>query len=162
MLFMGEEWGTRRPFPYFVDHTDPALAEAVREGRRREFAAFGWDPAAIPDPQDPATMASAVLDWDARDDPAHREVLDWWEALLSLRRRRPELTDGRLDRVEVVYDEDARWLAMRRGAVTVALNLGSEAARVPVGPGTAVLSWPPEVAAGDPLPPGSVMIVAPA
>ena len=159
MLFMGEEWGTRRPFPYFVDHTDPELADAVREGRRREFAAFGWDPSAVPDPQDPATAASAVLDWDAVDDPVHGEVLAWWRALLALRRTRPDLTDGRLDRVDAAFDEAAGWLVLRRGTVTVAVNLGQEAAAVPVGTGTVVLASTPGFAPGRALPPDAVVVV---
>ncbi len=61
LLFMGEEWGATRPFPYFVSHSDPDLVEAVRQGRRAEFAAFGWE-GDVPDPQSEATFASAVLD----------------------------------------------------------------------------------------------------
>jgi maltooligosyltrehalose trehalohydrolase len=56
MLFQGEEWDASAPFPYFSDHGDPDLAEAVREGRRAEFSAFGWEPDEIPDPQDSATF----------------------------------------------------------------------------------------------------------
>src|SRR5207302_10019881 len=52
MLFQGEEWAASTPFLYFTDHRDPALAAAVRQGRRKEFAAFGWPPEAIPDPPD--------------------------------------------------------------------------------------------------------------
>ncbi|MEV5906648.1 malto-oligosyltrehalose trehalohydrolase, partial [Streptomyces sp. NPDC052127] len=55
MLFMGEEWAAGTPWQYFTDHTDPELAEAVRRGRRREFAAHGWAEEDVPDPQDPAT-----------------------------------------------------------------------------------------------------------
>jgi len=133
MLFMGEEWGCRQPFAYFTDHTDEALADAIREGRRRDFAAFGWDPSRVPDPQDPAT--AEVLDWSAVDG----EILEWWTELLALRRRRPELTDGRFDRVAVAYDEVAGWLVMRRGAVSVGANLGPAAVQVPLGQGRAVL-----------------------
>ena len=63
LLFQGEEWGATTPFQYFTDHTDPELGRAVSEGRRREFAAFGWDPQAVPDPQDPATFERSKLDW---------------------------------------------------------------------------------------------------
>lgn len=157
MLFMGEEWGATNPFPYFVDHTDPELAAAVRDGRRREFAAFGWDPAAIPDPQDPQTATSAVLDWREPEHGGPAEVLDWWRTLLRLRRERPELTDGRLDRVRVAFDDAAGWLVLRRGSVTVAVNLGSRACAVPVGPGRPVLSYP---TGADParLPPDGVVV----
>ena len=56
MLFQGEEWGASTPFQYFTDHPEPDLAKAVREGRRQEFAAFGWKPEDIPDPQTPETF----------------------------------------------------------------------------------------------------------
>jgi maltooligosyltrehalose trehalohydrolase len=162
MLFMGEEWGTASPFPYFVDHADPALAQAVREGRRREFAASAWS-SSVPDPQDPETAASAVLDWREPRLPAHAEVLRWWTDLLALRRRRAELTDGRLDRVVVDFDESARWLVLRRGGVAVAVNLGPAPASVPVGPGTVVLSHGLDPVPGDAatlvLPPDGVVVV---
>ena len=138
MLFMGEEWGATTPFPYFVDHTDAALADAVREGRRREFAAFGWDPASIPDPQDPGTAMGAVLDWSGADGP----VLEWWRTLLRLRRETAALTDGRLDQVDVRFDERDGWLVLRRGPVSVGINLGAGPAAVPVGPGRVVLAHP--------------------
>jgi maltooligosyltrehalose trehalohydrolase len=62
MLFQGEEWGAATPFQYFTDHDDPELARAVREGRRQEFVAFGWDPEPIPDPQTPAPFERSKLD----------------------------------------------------------------------------------------------------
>src|SRR3546814_4248273 len=58
MLFAGEEWAASSPFQYFSDHQDPDLARAVSEGRRREFASFGWAPDDVPDPQAPATFRS--------------------------------------------------------------------------------------------------------
>ena len=63
MLFMGEEWAASTPFQYFTDHQDPALGQAVTEGRRHEFAAFGWDPDGVPDPQadrDVRTLGAAL------------------------------------------------------------------------------------------------------
>ena len=67
MLFMGEEWGSKAPFPFFCDfHGD--LADAVRQGRRREFAgAYAKYGDEVPDPLAAATFRSAVLDWEARD-----------------------------------------------------------------------------------------------
>ena len=63
MLFMGEEWGTRRPFQFFTDHTESELAQAVTQGRRDEFASFGWGADEVPDPQDRSTVEASVLDW---------------------------------------------------------------------------------------------------
>src|SRR5262249_19338576 len=62
LLFMGEEYGEERPFPFFCSFGDPQLVQNVREGRRREFAAFAWQ-GGVPDPQAGATFASARLSW---------------------------------------------------------------------------------------------------
>ncbi len=115
LLFQGEEWGAGTPFQYFTDHRDPALADAVREGRQAEFAAFGWEPGAVPDPQDPSTFARSTLDWTELERPPHSDLLDWHRRLIALRRSTAALLDGRLDRVTVRYDEAAGWLLVRRG-----------------------------------------------
>jgi maltooligosyltrehalose trehalohydrolase len=87
MLFMGEEWGSKAPFPFFCDfHGD--LADAVRKGRRREYgwayAKYGDD---VPDPLDPSTFQSAVLDWDYRNQPAGQKRLALVRDLLRIRRQ---------------------------------------------------------------------------
>ncbi|MBA9007992.1 malto-oligosyltrehalose trehalohydrolase [Thermomonospora cellulosilytica] len=130
MLFMGEEWGAGTPWCYFTDHPEPELARAVTEGRRREFSRHGWA-GEVPDPQAEQTYRRSILDWSEPGREPHRELLDWHRALIALRRRTPELTDPRLTRVSVSYDEDARWLVMRRGAVTVAAAFGPGEAVVP-------------------------------
>jgi malto-oligosyltrehalose trehalohydrolase len=89
MLFMGEEWGTLRPFTYFCDL--PQLATEIREGRRKEFARFpAFECAtareAIPDPNDLATFETARLPWSELDDPTHARYLDWYRSVLALRR----------------------------------------------------------------------------
>jgi maltooligosyltrehalose trehalohydrolase len=124
LIFQGEEWGACSPFPYFTDHADPELADAVRRGRRDEFAAFGWRPEDIPDPQDLATFGSAKLDWARAGRNDHAELLSWYRELIRLRRKLPDLTDPRLDRTAVDYDERAGRLRIRRGAVVVAVNIG--------------------------------------
>jgi maltooligosyltrehalose trehalohydrolase len=86
LLFMGEEYGEIRPFQYFTSHGDPTLIEAVRTGRREEFAAFGWQED-VPDPQDEATFKRCVLDWDVRDKEPHRALLDLYKALIAIRNR---------------------------------------------------------------------------
>jgi maltooligosyltrehalose trehalohydrolase len=87
MLFMGEEWGSTAPFPFFCDFQGE-LAEAVRKGRRKEFseayAKYGDD---VPDPLDEGTFHSAVLDWNVRDQPKARQRLTLVRELLSIRRR---------------------------------------------------------------------------
>ena len=87
MLFMGEEWGSKTPFPFFCDFTG-GLAEAVREGRRREYgwayAKFGSE---VPDPLDLSTFRSAKLDWDSLNEEAGRQRLALVRDLLTVRRR---------------------------------------------------------------------------
>jgi maltooligosyltrehalose trehalohydrolase len=94
LLFMGEEYGESRPFPFFCSFSDPALIEAVRTGRREEFAAleFSWG-SELPDAQDPSTFASARLQWEwpAGSTEARRRHL--YEDLLRARRRWPPLRD---------------------------------------------------------------------
>jgi maltooligosyltrehalose trehalohydrolase len=116
MLWMGEEWGAQTPWCYFTAHEDPALAEAVSHGRRREFAAFGWRPQDVPDPQAPTTFERSRLDWSelAKDD--HAELLAWYRALIQLRRQE-RLWEGPTA-AEVV--EPARsHIRVRRPTVTV-------------------------------------------
>jgi maltooligosyltrehalose trehalohydrolase len=129
MLFQGEEWGATTPFLYFTDHADADLGEAVRQGRRREFAAFGWAPEDVPDPQAAETFERARLDWTEPEqvDGPHAELLAWHRELIRLRRSHPCLTDGRLDLVEVEVDEAGPGLTIRRGDVTVAVGLGPQA-----------------------------------
>jgi maltooligosyltrehalose trehalohydrolase len=131
MLFQGEEWNASSPFQYFTDHVSPELAEAVRRGRREEFRAFGWAPEDVPDPQDEATFLRSKLDWAEVKRPPHAAHLELTRKLIALRRSTPDLLDGRLDRVEVDVDEEARWLRVRRGRVTVLANVGKAPARVP-------------------------------
>ena len=90
MLFMGEEWGTAKPFPFFCDFSGE-LGEAVRKGRREEFK---HDPALravegraeVPDPQSVATFESAKLDWTEIDQAPHRTTLEWYRRILEVRK----------------------------------------------------------------------------
>lgn len=92
LLFMGEEFGTTQPFQYFTDHADSKLADAVREGRRQEFAKFASfaDPAkraAIPDPNDENTFRHSIPNWEAaaQGDNASLAWLNWTSRLLAIR-----------------------------------------------------------------------------
>jgi maltooligosyltrehalose trehalohydrolase len=87
MLFMGEEWGSKMPFPFFCGF-EGDLAEAVRQGRRREYAwAYTKYGDEVPDPLEPSTFQSAVLDWESRNEPAGQKRLALVQQLLSIRRR---------------------------------------------------------------------------
>ncbi len=99
LLFMGEEWGSLGPFAYFCDL--PPLADAIREGRRKEFGKFPEfaSPAAreaIPDPNDPGTFEAARLAWSELRGPAHAQHLEWYRGVLALRREtlRPLFATG--------------------------------------------------------------------
>jgi len=129
MLFQGEEYGERAPFQFFSDHIDKRIADATREGRRREFAAFAeFAGEEVPDPQDPATFERSKLTW--REDRAHRDLV---KELLRVRRDVRGEADCR-------FDEDARWLVVRRGGHELALNFAREPQDVPVDGGAVVLA----------------------
>jgi maltooligosyltrehalose trehalohydrolase len=121
LLFMGEEYGEPAPFQFFSDHIDKRIADATREGRRREFAAFAQFGEEVPDPQDAATFERSKLT--RRRDPALAAL---YAELLSARRR---LAPGDADAIE--FDEDSRWLRVRRGSFEIACNFASEPRRVP-------------------------------
>lgn len=139
MLFQGEEWGASTPFQYFTDHADPDLGRAVSEGRRREFASFGWSPDDVPDPQALETFERSRLLWSELAEPSHAELLEWHRSLIALRRSEAAFTDGRLEHVSVRADEAAGWLVMQRGPMTVACNIGAAPVTLPVA-GSVVLS----------------------
>jgi malto-oligosyltrehalose trehalohydrolase len=87
MLFMGEEWGSKAPFPFFCNFQGD-LAQAVRNGRREEFAgAYAKYGDEIPDPLDPLTFQSAILDWGSRNEQAGHKRLALVQDLLAIRRR---------------------------------------------------------------------------
>ncbi|MGE5273133.1 MAG: alpha-amylase family glycosyl hydrolase [Verrucomicrobiota bacterium] len=101
LLFMGEEYGERSPFQFFTDHVDPEIAEATREGRRREFAAYSGFSGEVPDPESEDTFRRSRLS--RREQPGVREH---YRRLLSLRRRLPR---------EVLTEVEGGRLTMRRG-----------------------------------------------
>ncbi|NUV59740.1 malto-oligosyltrehalose trehalohydrolase [Streptomyces sp. CAI-85] len=151
MLFMGEEWAAGTPWQYFTDHPDPELAEAVRRGRRREFAEHGWAEDEVPDPQDPATRDRSCLDWSEPERAPHARVLAWYRELIALRHTHPDLTDPDLTDIKVAHDAEAGWLAFRRGDVRVAVNLGKETAEIPLGtrPARILAAWEPVRGPGE-------------
>ncbi|MCW2559542.1 MAG: maltooligosyl trehalose hydrolase [Mycobacterium sp.] len=132
MLFMGEEWGASSPFQFFSSHPEPELARATAEGRKAEFAEHGWDADEVPDPQDPQTFERSKLAWNEIDSGEHARLHDVYRGLIALRRSEADFADPWLDHLGVDYDEDQRWIVLRRGAFAVACNLGTEPASVPV------------------------------
>jgi maltooligosyltrehalose trehalohydrolase len=130
LLFQGEEWGASSPFQYFTAHEDEELGHCVSEGRRKEFAAFGWKPSSVPDPQSPDTFQRSRLQWGEQASGEHLELLNWHRALVALRRHQPSLRDGNYQAVAVAVDESRGYLAIRRDTVLVTCNLGDAAATV--------------------------------
>jgi maltooligosyltrehalose trehalohydrolase len=86
----------------------------------------------VPDPQDEATFLRSKLDWEHPHREPYLGLHAWYREMIALRRARPELTDPRLDRVHADFDEDARWLLVRRGRLRIAANLGGRV-RLPLG-----------------------------
>ncbi|MFE7873072.1 malto-oligosyltrehalose trehalohydrolase [Micromonospora humida] len=134
MLFMGEEWAASTPWQFFTSHPEPELAAAVATGRRREFAAHGWPPGEVPDPQDPQTFLRSRLDWAELDKPEHREMYEFYRRLIALRKSRADLSDPRLHRMEVRHGD--QFLVVRRGECLVVANLAGRPQRVTL-PGVA-------------------------
>lgn len=117
LVFMGEEYGETAPFQYFVDHGDPGLIEAVRKGRREEFAHFGWTED-IPDPVDPQTFERSRVHPGPRNDPTQQALLRWTKALIDLRKRVAALGGADSDRFghRVHAHEREQVLVMHRWA----------------------------------------------
>ncbi|MDB5016857.1 MAG: treZ [Mucilaginibacter sp.] len=113
LLFMGEEWSARSPFQYFISHSDPDLVEAVRKGRRAEFAAFhsGQE---TPDPQAEETFQRSVLNWGETNTKEGRKMLDYYKTLIGLRKQLPALGNLNRKNLEVAFDEGQQTLMLKR------------------------------------------------
>jgi maltooligosyltrehalose trehalohydrolase len=144
MLFQGEEFAASAPFQFFADFPDdPALARLISEGRHNDFAAFGWKAEDVPEPGSPETFLRSKLDWSEVDRDEHGEMLQWYRKLIRLRRRLPQLTDGRLDLVSTSFSEDDQWLVVKRSQVTIAVNFAASRRKIPISkpqPQTVLLS----------------------
>lgn len=113
LLFMGEEYGETAPFQYFISHTDPELVEAVRKGRREEFASFGWI-GNVPDPQDEATFHRSRLTPGLHNAGNHAKLYAFYRELISLRKRSPSLSSLNRETCETGSREDERLLSILR------------------------------------------------
>lgn len=141
MLFMGEEFGARTPFPFFISHSDERAERDAVEGRAGWFAAEGWGEV-MADPADEATFASAKLDWDAQE----QLLLDTYRDLIALR---PDHAIARRDLRDIEVAHDGRWLTMADSAHVLAANFTGQEAAVPV-EGTLIYSFgSPTVSSGE-------------
>ena len=135
LLFMGEEYGELAPFQYFIHHSDPGLVEAVREGRRREFAAFGWqtDP---PDPQDETSFRQAKLNQALCREGNHRVLMNFYRDLIRLRKTNASLAQPSKKNMAVFEDEQKMMMLVRRWSTSaeswIIFHFGSGPESTPV------------------------------
>jgi maltooligosyltrehalose trehalohydrolase len=149
MLFQGEEFAASTPFQFFTSHPEEELGRATAEGRIAEFAQMGWDPAEVPDPQDPATYARSKLDWSEAESGRGARMLAIYRRLAELRRERPELTDPSFGHVRCTADEERRVFTMARGDLLVVVNAGDAAVDLPVAHEELLFATGPSVALTD-------------
>ena len=126
MLWMGEEFAASAPFLYFADHEEEEMRRLVSEGRKKDFAAFGWSESDIPDPEAAETFERSRLDWTELGSGKHAEMLHWVKDLIALRRSTVDLNDGDLGHLQIACTPDEKGLVMRRGSVRVVMYLGEQ------------------------------------
>jgi len=135
LLFMGEEYGETAPFLYFVDHSDPDLIEAVRNGRKEEFASFGWREES-PDPQSEETFERSRLDPPQRESGWHAELYAFYRELIRLRKTVPALARPSKEGVEAISLEAERAILLRRrngeSEALIVFNFSEEEQKLPL------------------------------
>jgi maltooligosyltrehalose trehalohydrolase len=159
MLFMGEEWGSKAPFPFFCDFGGD-LADAVRKGRRIELAwayeEYGDD---VPDALAPSTRDSAVLDWNERNSPAAQKRLTLVRDLLKVRQREivPRLASATFGEAAAGDDRllTAHWRFGDGATLRLLANLSDQPIRHASGHAMGTLIWGSEL--GDSVPPWAVL-----
>ncbi|EEF58678.1 malto-oligosyltrehalose trehalohydrolase [Pedosphaera parvula] len=112
LLFMGEEYGERAPFQYFISHTDRGLVEAVQKGRREEFANFVWE-GEVPDPQAESTFNACKLNHRLRTHESHQNLYDLYRELIEIRKSVPAITNAEKDSLEAQASESQNVLFVR-------------------------------------------------
>ncbi|MBV6341516.1 malto-oligosyltrehalose trehalohydrolase [Candidatus Magnetobacterium casense] len=131
MLFMGEEYAEDAPFLYFISHGDPALIKAVRSGRKKEFREFAWK-GTPPDPQDTQTFMRSKLHWEKRNNPQNNLLLEFYKALISLRKGTPALSPLYPRDIEVYGQQTQRIVILdykkARDNIACIFNLSAEEA----------------------------------
>lgn len=113
LLFMGEEYGEKSPFQYFVSHSDEDLIEAVRNGRREEFASFQWE-GEIPDSQAESTFLNSKIHIELRHHGEHEILFEFYKKLIELRKEIPSLRNLNNETMEVKGFKEEKTLFLRR------------------------------------------------
>ena len=129
MLFMGEEYAEMNPFFYFVSHSDEKLIQAVSEGRKKEFAAFGGDKP-LPEAHDGLTFLQSKIEWQKRKNGQHAVMLQWTKDLIQIRKDTPGLSSCDKSCLNVKILEPGclvlNWGVGDNHTVTCFLNFGKE------------------------------------
>jgi maltooligosyltrehalose trehalohydrolase len=110
---------------------------------------MGWDPAVVPDPQDPETFTRSRLNWAEAGEGDHARLLELYRQLIALRRSTPELAGLGFEDTAVAFSEADRWLRLRRGSVEVAMNFSAEPNRLAVAGSTIALATDGGARLGD-------------
>lgn len=113
LLFMGEEWSETNPFLYFIDHKDPELTEAIRQGRRKEFAAFHVQGEA-PDPAAQNSFESSKLQWSLLNVAPHKTMFGFYKELIKLRKNHPALHHLHRDKFQVEENIEQQTILLKR------------------------------------------------
>jgi maltooligosyltrehalose trehalohydrolase len=150
LLFMGEEYGETAPFLYFTSHSDPAIVDAVRRGRREEFAAFSWK-GDVPDPQEENTFLRSRLTPEHSRNESQQRLSDFYRELFRLRKETPALSHLAMERCQALpLDEQTLFVRRGYGTSEVALLLNFSGRRtefaVPLQPG----AWTKVLDSSDP------------
>ena len=101
MLFMGEEYGEKNPFQYFISHTDGKLVELVRQGRKKEFSHFKWQ-GEVPDPQSEETFEKCILSWNVEKNKDAEQLFSFYQYLIDFRKQRPAMQGRTPDTLEIL------------------------------------------------------------
>jgi maltooligosyltrehalose trehalohydrolase len=135
LLFMGEEYGETAPFFYFISHSDRELVDAVRTGRKKEFASFRWN-GEIQDPQDEETFHRSRIDYDLRETGRHLLLRSYYRELLRLRREHPVLSRVTREGMNAVALEREKTLLVTRSLgddrTAAVCHFGEGPASIPV------------------------------
>jgi maltooligosyltrehalose trehalohydrolase len=138
MLFMGEEYGEKNPFQYFVSHTDEKLVQAVRDGRKKEFAHFQWQ-GEVPDPQAEETFHNCILSWNYDRDERAALLLNFYKHLIRFRKDRKAMKGMERDEVTVLGQTVENVIAFGRSylddRVLVVLNFNATPVSYSLTPG---------------------------
>jgi maltooligosyltrehalose trehalohydrolase len=140
LIFMGQEWGETAPFQFFTSHTDPGLAKAVYEGRKKEYSSFVKEEGStgvgdFADPQAPGTFERSKLTWSQTNESPHSEILRFYRDMIALRKEHSGLSNCDKGLTSVEYDDEARWISVQRGdrsgsRALLVCNLASEERKI--------------------------------